>query len=780
MALLLMIILLTSTHRPKTIFTAFYQHLMKFESNGENVAQQFINSLSAQHDAQLDRPLPSSLAVLDELVPHTSEYDDTTPMETEYDERGHSSLIRNVEGLLSYFKADMSIAVNNAGALINIFGALRVVEDEASIRRCTGAFHEKSDAVSLTYLQDSLRRSAAYTLYKLSSSVDQSALIKVLRSAEETSDTLSVALKTLYNDGRVNSLRIFRDILHGLLQRVENVDGDRWLGMTGEEYTNDNGEYKARSLLVSVKTHTLSSPRLARLQNEIASKLTSISAADASEQGLPLLRLLISAAPPLDAEEGLLPQQRALYLLKCLREWVMSDEDLDEELDGRLSELFIHLVPVVQEVDGSHWDLIFDLVEANIEIASLDEGVLLYNSLRLFEQLMTISKTNSALSNIWKDRRAVAFEHLRTLFLSLGDDASVTSTKPRNVCEDVVLKLVQAVPKDLISEESFEPMVKMLNSYSTEVRKVAHRLLYRLIKTQVEKVVVDSAVDSSYEVKLPEILTEKIGERISYSIDDVVNDEAVRKHVFNLLLVWDVTFCHFNYASDAMRAKYNEQFRQSGVIGNAFLPLIFTVMGLFDKNKTVNLSGYLIDEFYVQYYESDEYTPTAVLAAFVFYKSLKYSSGHIRAWWSSNQNRQLSMVVSGVTSKHFSPQIIHEELKQLRNPASLKELQSEAFSIKVAQNASEVTATYIVDEQPMEMGVKLPQLFPLEPVEIRNIRRVGVNERQWRAWLLAVQQVIGSQSGPLLEALSLFKRNVSLHFDGVTECAICYSWVLRC
>ncbi|TIA71509.1 hypothetical protein E3P91_02525 [Wallemia ichthyophaga] len=763
---------------PQTIFNAFYQHLIKYESNDEHVAQQFINSLSAQYDLQLDLPLPSALAVLDELVPHTSEYDDTAPNHTEYDERGHSSLIRNIEGLLSYFTADMSIAVNNASALINFFGALRLVEDDMSIRGCTSAFSKESDMESLATIHDSLRTSVAYTLYKISSSVDQSALIRVIRSGGEANDSLSVALKTLYYDGRVNSLRLFRDMLHGVLQRVEDVDGDRWLGMTGEEYTKADGEHRAKALLLSVKSYTLSSPRLARLQNEIASKLTSISAADASEQGLPLLRLLISAAPPLDAEEGLLPQQRALYLLKCLREWVMSDEELDEELDGRLSELFIHLVPVIQGVDGSHWDLIFDLVEANIEIASLDEGVLLYNSLRLFEQLMTLSKTNSALSNIWKDRRAIAFEHLRTLFLSLGDDNGVTSTRPRNVCEDLVLKLVQAVPKDLISEESFDPMVKMLNSYSTEVRKVAHRLLYRLIKTQVEKAAVDSAVDSSYEVKLPEVLTEKISERITYSIDDVVKNENVRKHVFYLLLVWDVTFCHFNHASDAMRAKYNEQFRQSGVIGSAFLPLIFTVMGLFDKNKTIDLSGYLIDEFYVQYYESDEYTPTAVLAAFVFYKSLKYSSGHVRAWWTSNQNRQLSMVVNGVTSRYFSPQIIHEELKQLRNPVSLKELQTEAFSIKVAQNASEVTATYIVDEQPMEMGVKLPQLFPLEPVEIRNIRRVGVNERQWRAWLLAVQQVIGSQSGPLLEALSLFKRNVSLHFDGVTECAICYSWVV--
>lgn len=31
------------------------------------------------------------------------------------------------------------------------------------------------------------------------------------------------------------------------------------------------------------------------------------------------------------------------------------------------------------------------------------------------------------------------------------------------------------------------------------------------------------------------------------------------------------------------------------------------------------------------------------------------------------------------------------------------------------------------------------------------------------------------QNGLILEALTMFKKNVSLHFEGVVECAICYS-----
>lgn len=42
----------------------------------------------------------------------------------------------------------------------------------------------------------------------------------------------------------------------------------------------------------------------------------------------------------------------------------------------------------------------------------------------------------------------------------------------------------------------------------------------------------------------------------------------------------------------------------------------------------------------------------------------------------------------------------------------------------------------------MEIAVRLPSEYPLKPVEVKDVRRVGVDERKWKAWLLAVQQVV--------------------------------------
>jgi hypothetical protein len=38
-----------------------------------------------------------------------------------------------------------------------------------------------------------------------------------------------------------------------------------------------------------------------------------------------------------------------------------------------------------------------------------------------------------------------------------------------------------------------------------------------------------------------------------------------------------------------------------------------------------------------------------------------------------------------------------------------------------------------------------------------------------------LNKVLTIQNGLILEALTVFKKNLSLHFEGVVECSICYS-----
>jgi E3 ubiquitin-protein ligase listerin len=111
------------------------------------------------------------------------------------------------------------------------------------------------------------------------------------------------------------------------------------------------------------------SPLLDRLRNEIASEISGVAARDANTRGLELMQGLVLIAPRSDGEVVFIPPQRAVSLLQRIQKWIGGDEDLDDELLNLITVIFYHLAPIVQSVQGTHWDLIFDVLEQNLEVS---------------------------------------------------------------------------------------------------------------------------------------------------------------------------------------------------------------------------------------------------------------------------------------------------------------------------------------------------------------------------------------------------------------------------
>lgn len=122
------------------------------------------------------------------------------------------------------------------------------------------------------------------------------------------------------------------------------------------------------SIILVVVRLGIQSPRLDRYRNELASHLSGVSPNKANHSGLRLLRQFIATTPQSDSDVEIIPQQRAIFLLQALQKWVASDEELDEEIESLMAHLFQHLAPIVQTVLGAHWDLIFDVIETNLEV----------------------------------------------------------------------------------------------------------------------------------------------------------------------------------------------------------------------------------------------------------------------------------------------------------------------------------------------------------------------------------------------------------------------------
>jgi hypothetical protein len=192
-------------------------------------------------------------------------------------------------------------------------------------------------------------------------------------------------------------------------------------------------------------------------------------------------------------------------------------------------------------------------------------------------------------------------------------------------------------------------------------------------------------------------------------------------------------------------------------------------------------------------YESGSAWSFQVLAAHLYYRALLTVPSLIYNWVLDCKDRQLSTSIAMYTSLHFSPVIIRAELAHVKSPETTAELVDENLTIKVATAVNEVVASYLVDEHQLEIKLKIPSDWPLHKIEVKDVQRVGVDESRWRAWILAVQQTLWSQvclsilflcpadgapqNGRIVDGISLFKKNVTLHFEGQVECAICYSYV---
>lgn len=132
----------------------------------------------------------------------------------------------------------------------------------------------------------------------------------------------------------------------------------------------------AVATLAALPKHLTHSAKLQRYQSEVAVALTGVSTRNLQEKGLALLELLQAAAPAQTSDEHLLPVQRATFVIRALQKWLDDDStsaegnDFDDALAEPLLKVMTLLVPVLQNVPGSHWGFMFDVAELCIEVST--------------------------------------------------------------------------------------------------------------------------------------------------------------------------------------------------------------------------------------------------------------------------------------------------------------------------------------------------------------------------------------------------------------------------
>jgi len=247
--------------------------------------------------------------------------------------------------------------------------------------------------------------------------------------------------------------------------------------------------------------------------------------------------------------------------------------------------------------------------------------------------------------------------------------------------------------------------------------------------------------------------------------------EGIRVSLRGYLLSWILIFDHFQNASFKVKSAYVEELKE----GRYLVPLLCLVFDSLPRDRHFDPSKF----------EPASYTPGVSetpasdaqwLFIHIYYLSLRYAPSLVKSWWLECKNRATVQTVEAFTKNHMSPLLVEMELSAVASWAQSRSADDdEAMTVKVSKMAREVTASYPVDDQAMDLLVRLPSTFPLKPVEVEGLRRVGLNEQQFKRMQLASQAAVNFWSGSIIDALTLFSKNVKLHFQGITECAICYS-----
>ncbi|PWN53474.1 hypothetical protein IE53DRAFT_165426 [Violaceomyces palustris] len=777
-------------------------------------------------EAATDSNPKAELSIIDHLVPQVfegegSEHGDFVATSGSYDQDGLSPYARCAYAAGLLLQSDSSLARSSASILPHLTLLSLLAEDELLLRSTSSSMFSRDCPTSKTHETMVLGVNVATVM--LSGLTDElargwhSELVSTLQRkqiSDPAGDRLGHILSKLWklvcdHAQSPNLARLFGRLLSGCLSfgSIETTEAERWLKLG--QSAQETSPALSRAVVLVIKPMVQSATSYDRLRNEVAARLSGVPPSKANTEGLNLLRMAIAAAPSADSDLAMIPQQRAIFLLQGLQRWLASDEDLDEEINNRMAELFVHLVPIVQDMPGSHIELFFDLAEANLEIGSLsDESTLpgLYHALRLVETLRDYSLRSATLREVWKERNGVALGLIRDLYISMAEEEqplsaverqrSASVSVPKELCSELVVDLVKEVPSSSFSSpESMSALCKLIRSSPIqEVQVVSYRILSAAVKEQVKELVVETAIgieESRSSEKedlignlISEALLSNVRESMDAKIPSLIEEAETTNHrseVFGYLLSWIALFDHFEEASLQLKTRFVSELQREDLVELSLLPCIFSLVGLGAedgrKQKQFDPSKWVIDEVFLDELDNQSLQVIQVLACHVYFRALIHVPTIVRNWWMDIKDRQLTLLVSSFTTKFCTPLIAERELSHLREPEALSKLQDEAMNVKISNTTNEVIATYTVDEHPMEIGVRIPADFPLHGVEIMDLKRVGVSEAQWRAWLLAVQQLITGQNGLIFDAISLFKSNAEAKFAGFegAECAICYS-----
>lgn len=320
----------------------------------------------------------------------------------EYDTQGYALYARCVLAILGVCTNDRIQAKKNVQMLKHFLVIQLVVSDILSTN-LTANHPLFSDEVLgnrhlLSVIVDRVKMISSYLLTTYVPSQGFDWRIKVLESIKDDKsvhyfDTQSLLLVDTIQD--VLTLEeeettqpgyehwILAQILEGFFQNIPEGkagrdESQKWLEF-GIHFIEEN-ELAGLVVLFCVSQYAPepAAEGIEKLRARFLSDLLGVPKMDGmgTQKGVRALRRLLGVAPRIEGEGVFLSEQRGVNVVRAVQGWLSGDDNVDdeeddgagEEVESLITELFIHLAPIIQNVPGKHWEFVFDVVENNLEV----------------------------------------------------------------------------------------------------------------------------------------------------------------------------------------------------------------------------------------------------------------------------------------------------------------------------------------------------------------------------------------------------------------------------
>lgn len=587
-------------------------------------------------------------------------------------------------------------------------------------------------------------------------------------------------------------------ILYWLLSELAEIHGcpqkaaEGFIEKLGVRNSEDT--FIAIPILLALSQPLTGSKLIDNLRSSLASDVSGISLAQITDNRAPPKLVLLNSLMPKSKDEDIsFPTQRAMFLLRNTLTWFDLDGNTDtnnsivvnEALVSETAKLLKSLVPMVKEVYGSHWQYLYRFVLMGWK-CSFKISPMTYWCMKLYDILKTNYKDNDDYEEAFYKYEKELHKVLIQLFESVQ---TPTEDPAENICYTLLARLVREIPVDEF--KSMDAIYPLLRGMPKPIQETAYEIVHQYIQMQQEQISIEAALAREDDEFAPQVTFELLSlvmetpsaEKLEELVfDGMALGELAEESIRGCFLAWRLIFCHFGNATFKVKSAYTANIQDGGYL-DKLLDLTFQFLGItrsrfFEPNRN-QIKFFHIDE---ENWSSEK--SIKQLLTHLYYLSLLYTPSLVKTWFMAQTNWQIVTGVENYTENYISPLIIDTELTAMSEWAAGELPSATAGSstdidiqVRVSRSVREVTITCPIEDQTMELLIRLPPIFPLGKPEIEGVKKVGFTEQQWKALKLASHAVIALQGGSIIDAVMLFRKNVSLHFAGVEECAICYSIV---